>query len=67
MFIQRGNTPKYIGRKVRNVNGLSNRYGWVGEIVDQDETHILVQYKYTLQTYMKGRRQQLQLLSKSHG
>ena len=78
MFIELGNKPKYIGRKVRNTNDLSKREGWIGEIVDQDSTHILVKYnyrerncrgwwEYTLQTYMKGRKQRLQLLSKSHG
>lgn len=81
MFIKIGKS-KLLGRKVRNYNKLSNRNGWMGTIVDEDDTHILVQYDnqpestgctgfpystrypYTLQTYMKGRKQKLQLLKK---
>lgn len=78
MFIKKRKS-KLVGRKVRNCNKLSNRDGWVGTIVAEDDTHILVQYNnqpertgfpystsytYTLQTYMKGREQKLQLLKK---
>lgn len=80
MYFQKGKKT-IVGRYVRNVNDLSNREGWIGRIVDEDETYILVKYNgqteitgslinsrrfpYTLQLYLKERKQKLQLLKKS--